>query len=196
MPAAQVIRLVTEAPTDAATLRRFLRREEERLRIRHRLGATGQQTAAARARVHDALIRHVFAAASAVHAHERARATEPPERVACAVVAVGGYGRNELAPCSDLDLLFLHHERAHPAARELIERVLQQLWDAGLSIGQRSHTVRDCVTTARGDTHFQTALVGARLVVGDEELMRQLDDARHRQRRKSADAFVAAGIVA
>ncbi len=173
-------------------MRRFLRREEDRLRIRYRLGASGQQTARARARVHDALIRHVFAAASAVHAHARARPTELPERIACAVVAVGGYARNELAPCSDLDLLFLHHERAHPATRELIERVLQQLWDAGLSIGQRSHTVRDCVTTARGDAHFQTALVGARLVAGDNELMRQLDDARTRQRRKSADSFIAA----
>lgn len=165
-------------------LRAFLKLEEERLHIAHRLGATGSETARARSIVLDVLLTHVF------HIAARNFTDERGAQMSCAIVAIGGYGRCELAPYSDLDLLLLQGERHTTVTRELFERVLHPLWDAGLTIGQRSLSVRECLSTMRSDPHFHTALATTRFVAGDRTLFEQLNALRKRQRRKNADAFI------
>ncbi len=120
----------------------------------------------------------------------------PAARVAlagCAVVALGGYGRGELSPFSDVDLLFLHQGRAAEAVRRFVEQVLQLLWDVGLTVGHSFRTLAECVEEARGDLHSRTALAEARLVAGDTTIFGALDralDNAIRRDRKSGEAFL------
>lgn len=87
-----------------------------------------------------------------------------------AVVALGGYGRRELCPASDIDLLFLLPEGgADPAIGALVDKVLYGLWDLGLEVGQASRTIEQCMEVAQHDQMAKTSLVDAReIVFGDE----------------------------
>ena len=88
------------------------------------------------------------------------------------MVALGGYGRGELAPYSDLDLLFLHSNHHALQARSLVEQILRLLWDAGLTVGHSLRSVSDCPAAAHKDPHFQTALVSTRMLAGDADALR------------------------
>ncbi|MDQ3652103.1 MAG: [protein-PII] uridylyltransferase [Acidobacteriota bacterium] len=178
-------------------LRGFLKVEEERLRIAHRMAAAGQRTAAARSFVLDTFVTYLFRAAQqngpGGGVNSAASSTLDARMGDCAVIALGGYGRSDLAPFSDLDLLFLHTggRRSGASTRELIERVLHLLWDSGLSIGQKVHTLDECLAAWRTDPHFQTAMVNARLVIGDEALFARLTTALEQRRRKNPEALIA-----
>ena len=93
-----------------------------------------------------------------------------------ALVAVGGYGRGELFPHSDVDVLLLlpaDSQAAHdPALRRRIESFISQCWDTGLEIGSSVRTVDECLTMAAADLTVQTALLEARLVVGNRKLFK------------------------
>ncbi len=90
------------------------------------------------------------------------------DRPGCAVVALGGYGRGALAPYSDVDLLFLVKGRRH---RARVEPVLYPLWDLGLDVGHAVRTPKDCRSVCRDDLTAATALLDARLILGDPELL-------------------------
>ncbi|MEI7613404.1 MAG: [protein-PII] uridylyltransferase [Betaproteobacteria bacterium] len=91
----------------------------------------------------------------------------PPE---LALVAVGGYGREELWPSSDIDLLLLLPGTPDPDLVESLEQLVGLFWDIGLEIGHSVRTVQDCLNEAAGDLTVQTALVEARLLVGNPVL--------------------------
>ncbi len=112
-----------------------------------------------------------------------------------ALVAVGGYGRGELAPYSDLDLLFVHDPRARARATELTEYVLYMLWDLGLKVGHATRSVEECVKLARGDHTIETALLESRHLAGAEDLSAQLQE-RFRKDVAERDhaAFIAAKL--
>ena len=151
------------------SLRRYVRLETERLRMRHRLGLGGSEIASARSFQVDLVVQRVCRAAA-----EEAGPAAQPELSGCAVVALGGYGRAELAPYSDVDLLFLHPAGASPAVAAFVERALQLLWDAGLAVGHSFRSPEDCVVEARDDLHSRTALTEARLVGGSSALFNSL----------------------
>lgn len=92
-----------------------------------------------------------------------------------ALCALGGYGAGELAPGSDVDLLFLVDEDAPQAATAIIERTLYALWDSGLTIGGgATRTVDEALALARDDVSERTALLDLRTITGDETLERRL----------------------
>jgi len=103
---------------------------------------------------------------------EEVLATLPPdvrERIAasCAVVAVGGTGRGELAPYSDIDLLFLAGHDAHAEQfRSAVNRAVQTYWDAGLKLGHAVRTVPECIALAKADPQIATSLIEARKLWG------------------------------
>jgi nitrogen regulatory protein PII len=174
-------------PEIAELFRAFLKVEERRLRIGLRLGATGCQTAAARSFILDLIADSAFRAAT--------RPVEGAESPAASVdgyamVAVGGYGRGELAPFSDLDILFLHTGRRAAQARRLVEGVLRLLWDAGLTVGHSFRTVAESVAAAREGPHLMTSLLSTRLLAGNRGLLDSLCTALERDRRKHADEFL------
>ena len=86
------------------------------------------------------------------------------------LAAVGGYGRGELYPASDIDLLILLPHEPDAALQERLERLVGHFWDIGLEIGHSVRTVQECLDEAAGDISVQTALVEARLLTGNENL--------------------------
>ncbi len=97
--------------------------------------------------------------------------------VGAALVATGGYGRNELYPCSDIDLLVLMPEDASQEQRQRVERLIGTLWDTGLEIGHSVRTVAECVDAASGDITIQTTLMEARFLAGSRGLYREFSAA-------------------
>ena len=86
------------------------------------------------------------------------------------LVALGGYGRRELAPYSDIDLMFLYAPAQEPRARALSTVVLHALWDLGFQVGHSLRTVGDCLAMGRADLTIRTSLMEARRLAGDEDL--------------------------
>jgi [protein-PII] uridylyltransferase len=93
---------------------------------------------------------------------------------AMALVATGGYGRGELFPCSDVDVLILLEHEPTAEERGRLERVVGLFWDVGLEIGHSVRTVEACMETARGDITIETSLLEARLLAGSTRLFRRL----------------------
>lgn len=104
---------------------------------------------------------------AARHMHPLATPTES-ERIA--VFAVGGYGRGEMAPFSDVDLLFLTPYKITPWAESVIESTLYILWDLRLKVGHSSRTVKDCLRLGAEDFTIRTALLEKRFIYGDADL--------------------------
>jgi [protein-PII] uridylyltransferase len=91
-----------------------------------------------------------------------------------AVVAVGGYGRGELAPYSDIDLLFLLPYKQTPHTEQVVEYLLYMLWDLGLKVGQSIRSVAECLRYAKQDLTIRTALLEARYIWGEQALYTEL----------------------
>ncbi len=178
--------------TTEEVLKRYLRLETERLRMRHRLGQSGLETAMTRSYQLDELVgRACRAAASDLGPAASADLGES------AVAALGGYGRRELAPFSDVDLLFLHGGRPSPALKAFVERVLMILWDAGLKVGHSFRSVSECADMATEDLHSRTALVESHRITGSEPLFTRLRSTLDRSvfaSPRGTDAFVDAMI--
>ena len=100
----------------------------------------------------------------------------PTEAERIAVLAVGGYGRAEMAPHSDVDLLFLTPWKITPWAESVIESMLYMLWDLKLKVGHASRTVKDCLRLGREDITIRTALLEHRFVAGHAPLAAELGD--------------------
>ena len=93
-----------------------------------------------------------------------------------ALVAVGGYGRGELFPHSDVDVMILLESLPNAALQAQLERLIQCLWDSNLEIGHSIRTIDECLTESAADVTIQTSLLEARLVTGNRKLFRFLQD--------------------
>ncbi|SEP77301.1 UTP--GlnB (protein PII) uridylyltransferase, GlnD [Solimonas aquatica] len=93
------------------------------------------------------------------------------------LVAVGGYGRGELLPHSDIDILLLHQGTALEQHRRGLEQMTAFGWDIGLEVGQSVRSVEECVSEAAKDITVITNLLEARLLTGDADLFRQMQQA-------------------
>ncbi|HSF90671.1 MAG TPA: [protein-PII] uridylyltransferase, partial [Paracoccaceae bacterium] len=91
------------------------------------------------------------------------------------VMAVGGYGRAEMAPFSDVDLLFLTPYKQTPWGESMIESILYTLWDLRMKVGHATRTVDDCIRLGKGDYTIRTALLENRYLAGEEPLAKQLE---------------------
>ena len=166
---------LTFAPTaepaeKLARYKNFLKVESHRLKLLHRAGANAQEICQARAVMLDALIRHLWTAAKS-SLSAQAQKEFPP----LALVAIGGFGRAELNPHSDIDFMFLHTGQVVagkplPFLARLTDGILYPLWDIGLKIGYSVRDLEDCVKVANTDMQSKTSLIESRLIVGDEKL--------------------------
>jgi [protein-PII] uridylyltransferase len=183
----------TTGESDPATVSRLLRRfimiEDQRLRMNHYFGVSGCETAAARSFVLDIVVKHAFTHAVRIN---QVNGMDDASRAGCALLAVGGYGRAELAPYSDIDLLFLYSGQRLAQMKPILTSLLQLLWDAGVAVSQSFRTVGDCVTSALDDPHLRTALVNTRLLAGNKGLHNSLQDALEKDRKRRANSFLSA----
>jgi [protein-PII] uridylyltransferase len=158
----------------------FLKVESHRLKMRHRAGAGGREVCLGRALLVDVLIRQLWDAAKA-----GLSALAQKEFPSLALVAIGGYGRAELNPLSDLDIMFLHYgqvvvgTKPLPSLARLMDGILMPLWDLGFKVGHSVRTIGECVEAANSKSdprsmESKTSLLEARLVVGDQKLFEKL----------------------
>ena len=91
-----------------------------------------------------------------------------------ALVALGGYGRKELFPFSDIDLMILYRDCAEEEINEVAQAIFYPLWDAGLEVGHGVRNTEICLDDAENDFFFQVALLDARFLVGNEEIFADL----------------------
>jgi [protein-PII] uridylyltransferase len=143
-----------------------------RAEIRRRFEATGDGSAAVREQsfLMDQLIRALFDLVT----QEIYPLPNPTKGERLAIVAVGGYGRGELAPYSDVDLLFLLPYKQTPYTEQVVEYLLYLLWDLGLRIGQSTRSVEECLRQAKSDLTIRTALLEARYLWGEQALFDEL----------------------
>ena len=155
----------------------FLKFENNRLLTLHREGAKGHEVCEGRSIVIDELLRHIL---SAVQKHQSEISAPPAPKFA--LVAIGGYGRGELNPHSDIDIMFLHESdsvtrgKPIPALAALTDGLLYTLWDIGLKVGHSVRSPLDAVQAANSDMQSKTSLIEARLVAGDQALFQYMRD--------------------
>ncbi|MBE0499925.1 MAG: [protein-PII] uridylyltransferase [Desulfuromonadales bacterium] len=129
---------------------------------RHRNGASGKEIVRDYTLLIDQMIVTLFRAVSVDFS---------PEIIThIALVATGGYGRAELNPRSDIDIMFLTSGRAAPEVKTVSERLLYLLWDLGLDVGHSLRTNMDCLEVAAADVTVRTSLLDSRFLTGDKAL--------------------------
>src|SRR5205809_1788218 len=157
-------------PTEVLPLyKKFLKVEEHRLRLKHQAGGGGREICARRAELIDVLLQYVLGAAATA---TRRGASRTP----LALVALGGYGRGELNPFSDIDVMLLHGEgtrKISPHLEEMVQHVLYLLWDSGFRVGHSTRSIKEAIAQANRDMLTKTAMLEARFLAGDAELARE-----------------------
>ena len=161
----------TQAEADLKRLARdYVGRGRQALFVRHRAGAGGLEIASAWSTVMDHLIRHLYSAISAECGGRFADANR-----GLALVAQGGYGRGELNPHSDIDLLFLYPRKLSPWVQAVTEKLQHTLWDAGMEPAHATRSIADCIRLAESDMRVRTALLDARFLCGDFALFQEFE---------------------
>ena len=153
-----------------AACKAYLQAQSAALRARHAAGASGLEIAHERAATLDRMLIRLFDGAIAGYTRLHGK---PP--VPVALVALGGYGRGELSPLSDIDVMFLLPAKTKHAAitgflEHLTNEILYPLWDCGLKVGHSTRNIDEVFAEARNDIQTLTSLLEARLVAGSASL--------------------------
>jgi [protein-PII] uridylyltransferase len=166
------------AAQELARYKAFLKVETHRLKLLHRSGGSGRAVCQARAAILDVMLRHLWE--SARHSmSELAQRHFPP----LTLVAIGGYGRAELNPHSDIDFMFLQDgqvvagRKPLPHLSRMVDGILYPLWDIGLKVGHSVRSIEDCLKVANSDMQSKTSLIEARFITGDESLFKKFEKA-------------------
>jgi [protein-PII] uridylyltransferase len=164
-------RMATE---ELARYKTFLKVESHRLKLHHSAGRSGREVCQGRAHILDVLLKYLWNAAKN-NLSAQAQKEFPP----LSLVAIGGFGRAELNPHSDIDFMFLHDGQVVAAGKplphlsKLIDGILYPLWDIGMKVGHSVRSVEDCVKVANTDMQSKTSMIEARLIIGDEALFKK-----------------------
>jgi [protein-PII] uridylyltransferase len=170
---AERLRLADPAIEGAERLARFRKYLEQTRSVilrYHRQGGRGRRVAQLRSVVIDVAIACLFRLA--LETWERSGKGAPPE---CAILALGGYGRQELCPFSDIDIMFLYPHRCRatdlaPFQRHLSDTVLYPLWDLGMKVGHSSRNSPEAIAEAQAEVQSKNALMEARRIAGNVPL--------------------------
>ncbi|MBI2963081.1 MAG: [protein-PII] uridylyltransferase [Deltaproteobacteria bacterium] len=148
-----------------AIARAAVQQARSRLEAWNAAGASGGEVVEAFTGVLDRIVRFLYAAAVEDFTSRNVRVNQK-----CAVLAQGGYGRGELNPFSDVDLLFLYQWKVTPFVESVAEKILYSLWDTGLQVGHAVRSVPECARLAARELKVKTALLDARFLCGDADL--------------------------
>jgi len=164
---------IVERKDRLAKYRRFLELEDEMLRRYHDKGDSGLQVTRARSVMLDVMMESLFRDALKIY---NSKFGKQPCKVS--IIATGGYGRGELNPFSDLDLLFLYPNRAngereHKLKETLSEEILYILWDLRLKVGHATRTPKEAIQEAKNEIKTKNALLDSRLISGSKSLFHE-----------------------
>ncbi len=163
--------------------RQLLERGRQELFARHRAGASGTETVQHFTALIDALICALFKAATGD--------SDGALLEDCALIAIGGYGRGELNPRSDIDIMFYCGSGDVAPLKRVTERVLYMLWDLGLDVGYSVRSAKDCLDMAQQDITARTALLDSRFLIGDRNLYRDYENSVLKDAlNRSTQAFI------
>src|SRR5437763_10050954 len=147
-----------QRPTEVLPLyKKFLTIEEHRLRLQHQAGSGGREICARRVDLVDVLLKRVFAAANNV-----AQADNGKNKSSFGVIALGGYGRGELNPFSDVDVMFVHEGKGGKVPAQIeqaIEQILYLLWDMGFKVGHSTRSIKQAIFEANHDMLTKTSML-------------------------------------
>ena len=149
--------------------KKYLLDQRQKLKERHDQGEAGLKVAGWHASFIDVFIISIFNSLEG-----RAFLGLGEKEQACVVLGLGGYGRKELAPFSDIDLLFLCSSKNDPQVEEAIRKILYPLWDVGYELGYTVQSFKECLSMASSDSSFLTALLDARRITGSPPLASSL----------------------
>ncbi|MDR2215860.1 MAG: [protein-PII] uridylyltransferase, partial [Nevskiaceae bacterium] len=177
--------LLTEGEHSPATYRELLSRSQQQLAERFLAEEPVEALVRARAQFVDTVLREVW------NQH-----FDGDLAAQLALLAVGGYGRGELHPCSDIDLLIL--KPAQPSLTSAqgaqLERFVTFLWDIGLQVGHSVRTARECAEESAADVGVMTTLLESRLIAGSAERAAEMNEALSPQHVWPADRFFEAKV--
>ena len=156
------------------------------LERRHRAGAPGLETARGVSAAVETIVCHLYGALRVWMG--------PRLRRAPSVAALGGFGRRELSPRSDIDLLFLWDKKPGPAGVAFAGYLVRMLWDAGLELGHSARTLQELRAALARDSDLKTAVLDSRWLCGEERLRDELAAARAELRGREGGALLEAKL--
>ncbi len=169
----------------------YLRLEKKMILRNHRKGDSGLRVAQSRSIVIDVLIENLFNQALASYIAEHG---DPPCPIA--VLALGGYGRAELCPYSDVDIMFLYPDRVRSKKlsqflKAVTDMVLYILWDLSLKVGHSTRTIKDTIKEAKLNIETKNSQLEARLIIGEDKLFSKFTQSyRNYCRKNSPQAYI------
>ena len=149
--------------------KKYLTEQRLKLQERQARGETGLAVAGWHASFIDVFIISVFNSLEI-----RGQLSQGREETECVVLGLGGYGRKELSPFSDIDLLFLFPGPIESPAEEIIRKILYPLWDVGYEVGYTVQSLDECLDMAGSELSFLTALLDLRRITGNPPLAQTL----------------------
>ncbi len=148
-----------------------IERGGEEIFTMHRAGGGGLEVVRRNTDLMDGVVRRVYS-----YCREEALADGEAQTDGMALVALGGYGRGELNPQSDVDVLFLYR-KMNRFVDFMVKEALYFLWDLGIRVGHSCRSVPECMKIARDDSTVKTSMIENRHICGDESITRQLNRA-------------------
>ncbi len=143
------------------SVKAFIADERARIEAVHRAGASGLEVVALQAELVDAVICELFRLA-----HDSLPQAVRDRTEGCAVVALGGYGRRELNPGSDVDVMFLHPRQVDAYDNFILTHVLYFLWDLGFTVGHSCRSLGDAMRMMEADLTARTSMLESRFLAG------------------------------
>jgi len=172
-------------PLYLAAGKHYLNRYGEDIRARHSAGADGAWVVRTIAEMVDTLMKKLLRSITSDVRHQAGG------REHIALVATGGYGRGELNPYSDIDIMFLYSGKDGRRVEDIANKILYFLWDMRLDVGYAVRTIEDCVEMANADLTVKTALLDTRFICGSRSLFKELRKTILTQvMTKGSDAFI------
>lgn len=164
-------------------LKGYIKDSLDRLREEYWKGLCGRDLVRRYSSLIDGCLREIFSSRSSLDGEKT--------KNRYAIAAVGGYGREELSPYSDIDLLFFMPERFSGNLEDVTGKILYPLWDAGLTVGYSNMTLKDCLAMMKEDIKARTSLIEMRYLMGDRGLYSEFEDTIYRNAfSKGINSFI------
>ncbi len=162
----QILSAASDRAVLVENLKNYISKKRQEIHDLHKDGASGLYIVTRISSLTDRIITELYS--HELKKYEKSQGLSVGEN--CSVIAVGGYGRVELNPYSDIDIMFLYREDAKDAVESISTNILYLLWDLRFNIGHSMRTIEDCLKISGTDFTVRTALMESRLLTGSESL--------------------------